>query len=696
MQDHDNHITFLLPRPIWVNDIDVSHCTSCKSSFGQLRRRHHCRHCGNIYCHDCSSKNIPLPQFGYGNKPVRVCKDCFEVAYLVTYAIDEDHGLSTQIHGARGLLEMTEKDEEKNLHNMVAHGGIDALIWLCRTSTSLEIHHLITTNLAMLAEKESIRPVIITKWALPPLLQLLRYYTKYQKSQSGLNNDQKNSSTDSINSTGNDIQSNSSSSSLKRSTTATSVSLNQATLEDTNEYTTQLEIIINCTHVIYQLARAGILTKEDIINDGILDILLSLTLYRAHPQLVENNNTTVESDSASKSKSEDDVNIDEIQTQWKEREAIIQSVAAKSISFISSTVANQPTIIEQLQDASTLAEALQSPNHEVKKYIAKTIAYLSLRNDKYKPILLSKERAKALISIIVQLPIKDEEDMTEEERKCDLRHYLNNSDSTNEMNIPNIDIENGLYISSVSHACCALANFATNNTSQSILMSHPNLLQYICNVPAVYLGHIEIHRHVARCLANLALYETNSAYMTHQQPDKENGVNKDIKAFNVIPTLLAMGQSANVTSDIQRHVIRALDNICSNGSKSTRKSTFEFISPFIEQIILTTKDNETLKRAKSLLEKNQTFISIENKTGQKLEDKSITNNHNHNHNHTYNNEDNTTINNNHSKNNNSVDNQEVEEVEEDNDDSTEAENQQIQENGSKGKSKKKNKKKKHN
>lgn len=37
-------------------------------------------------------------------------------------------------------------------------------------------------------------------------------------------------------------------------------------------------------------------------------------------------------------------------------------------------------------------------------------------------------------------------------------------------------------------------------------MSHPNLLQYLCNVPAVYLRHIEIHRHVARCLANLALY----------------------------------------------------------------------------------------------------------------------------------------------------------------------------------------------
>jgi hypothetical protein len=37
-------------------------------------------------------------------------------------------------------------------------------------------------------------------------------------------------------------------------------------------------------------------------------------------------------------------------------------------------------------------------------------------------------------------------------------------------------------------------------------MSQPHLLEYICNVCHVFPQHIEIHRHVARCLANLALY----------------------------------------------------------------------------------------------------------------------------------------------------------------------------------------------
>jgi hypothetical protein len=36
---------------------------------------------------------------------------------------------------------------------MVAYGGVDALIWLCRSSKSIKLHHLTTTILAMLAEK---------------------------------------------------------------------------------------------------------------------------------------------------------------------------------------------------------------------------------------------------------------------------------------------------------------------------------------------------------------------------------------------------------------------------------------------------------------------------------------------------------------------------------------------------------------
>lgn len=37
--------------------------------------QHHCRHCGNIFCAECSSKNALTPS---SKKPVRVCEACYE------------------------------------------------------------------------------------------------------------------------------------------------------------------------------------------------------------------------------------------------------------------------------------------------------------------------------------------------------------------------------------------------------------------------------------------------------------------------------------------------------------------------------------------------------------------------------------------------------------------------------------------
>lgn len=50
--------------------------------------------------------------------------------------------------------------------------------------------------------------------------------------------------------------------------------------------------------------------------------------------------------------------------------------------------------------------------------------------------------------------------------------------------------------------------------SQTKLMSQPRLLKYICNVPSTFPEHAEVHRHVARCLANFALYGMYNYTMT--------------------------------------------------------------------------------------------------------------------------------------------------------------------------------------
>ncbi|KAL1790536.1 lateral signaling target protein 2-like isoform X1 [Sigmodon hispidus] len=62
--------------PEWVPDEACGFCTSCKAPFTVIRRKHHCRSCGKIFCSRCSSHSAPLPRYGQV-KPVRVCTHCY-------------------------------------------------------------------------------------------------------------------------------------------------------------------------------------------------------------------------------------------------------------------------------------------------------------------------------------------------------------------------------------------------------------------------------------------------------------------------------------------------------------------------------------------------------------------------------------------------------------------------------------------
>lgn len=62
--------------PIWIPDEVAPKCMSCGSNFTVVKRRHHCRNCGKVFCARCSSNSVPLPKFGF-SKPVRVCNKCF-------------------------------------------------------------------------------------------------------------------------------------------------------------------------------------------------------------------------------------------------------------------------------------------------------------------------------------------------------------------------------------------------------------------------------------------------------------------------------------------------------------------------------------------------------------------------------------------------------------------------------------------
>lgn len=62
--------------PDWIPDVEAPKCMSCAVNFTVVKRRHHCRNCGKVFCSRCSSNSVPLPKFGH-YKPVRVCNKCF-------------------------------------------------------------------------------------------------------------------------------------------------------------------------------------------------------------------------------------------------------------------------------------------------------------------------------------------------------------------------------------------------------------------------------------------------------------------------------------------------------------------------------------------------------------------------------------------------------------------------------------------
>jgi hypothetical protein len=82
---------------VWINDNMVSFCHNCKEEFGWFVRRHHCRNCGNIFCHACTNQCVVIPDFitdrpdpaDYWNMSYyitslkrgeeKVCKQCYDV-----------------------------------------------------------------------------------------------------------------------------------------------------------------------------------------------------------------------------------------------------------------------------------------------------------------------------------------------------------------------------------------------------------------------------------------------------------------------------------------------------------------------------------------------------------------------------------------------------------------------------------------
>ncbi|XP_040200358.1 lateral signaling target protein 2 homolog [Rana temporaria] len=79
--------------PEWIPDSASTQCMSCYAPFTLLRRRHHCRSCGKIFCSRCSGYSSSLPHVPNA-QPVRVCSHCYHVHCNPQDRVTEDQHLS--------------------------------------------------------------------------------------------------------------------------------------------------------------------------------------------------------------------------------------------------------------------------------------------------------------------------------------------------------------------------------------------------------------------------------------------------------------------------------------------------------------------------------------------------------------------------------------------------------------------------
>jgi len=71
--------TSMTPSTIWMPDEAVHDCFKCNIPFTFLRRRHHCRACGRIFCAECAPRTR--------NQYKRLCMDCADEFGLVSLSV---------------------------------------------------------------------------------------------------------------------------------------------------------------------------------------------------------------------------------------------------------------------------------------------------------------------------------------------------------------------------------------------------------------------------------------------------------------------------------------------------------------------------------------------------------------------------------------------------------------------------------
>lgn len=138
---------FQLVRRSWQPDESAQTCCICKTRFGGLKRRHHCRQCGRVVCNKCCSEKMMLPHYGFA-EPERVCDPCKPVADVIIKARSETP--AQQYAAAQTLAELCK--DPGYIVRLFSYGGFHTILSLAKQNLSknsklMHLNHCISARI---------------------------------------------------------------------------------------------------------------------------------------------------------------------------------------------------------------------------------------------------------------------------------------------------------------------------------------------------------------------------------------------------------------------------------------------------------------------------------------------------------------------------------------------------------------------
>ncbi|XP_040568390.1 zinc finger FYVE domain-containing protein 21 [Lepeophtheirus salmonis] len=98
-------------EPSWQDDHEVVQCSTpdCSTKFDFIKRRHHCRRCGKVFCSKCCSVKVQLDRMQFVD-PVRHCISCAKVTRQEEIFFEQD--LKVLLSGAPFSIDLKSGDKE--------------------------------------------------------------------------------------------------------------------------------------------------------------------------------------------------------------------------------------------------------------------------------------------------------------------------------------------------------------------------------------------------------------------------------------------------------------------------------------------------------------------------------------------------------------------------------------------------------